>query len=106
MKTRKNRLQSDVNLPTYTEHEYNSNDGMLTTIWGPAMWHYLHTMSFNYPVKPSANEKKNYKKFVLSLQNVLPCSYCRINLKNNFKQYPLQSCHMKNRESFSKYVAI
>jgi hypothetical protein len=88
----------------FTKKHYNAGDGMLTSVWGPAMWHYLHSMSFNYPVKPTIKEKKDYKKFVLSLQHVLPCSYCRINLKNNFKQYPLQSCHMKNRESFSKYV--
>ena len=31
---------------------------MLTTVWGPSMWHYLHTMSFNYPVKPTSLDKK------------------------------------------------
>ena len=56
---------------------------MLTSVWGPSMWHYLHTMSFNYPVKPT-QKKKHYKEFILSLQHVLPCKYCRINLKKNF----------------------
>ena len=88
----------------FSNKEYNSNDGMLTSVWGPAMWHYLHAMSFNYPVNPTGNEKKHYKNFILSLKNVLPCKYCRINLKNNFKQYPLKKCHLMNRESFSKYV--
>lgn len=31
---------------TYTKKEYNSGDGMLTSVWGPSLWHYLHTMSF------------------------------------------------------------
>ena len=31
----------------YNIDEFNSCDGMLTTVWGPGMWHFLHTMSFN-----------------------------------------------------------
>ena len=46
--------------PIYTTDDYNSNDGMLTSIWGPGMWHYLHTMSFNYPVNPTNAEKTHY----------------------------------------------
>ena len=50
---------------------------MLTSIWGPGMWHFLHSMSFNYPVKPSDDDKINYRNFMLSLKNVLPCGKCR-----------------------------
>jgi len=88
----------------YTKKHFYSGDGMLTAVWGPSMWHYLHTMSFNYPVNPTKEEKRDYKNFVISLKNVLPCKYCRINLKNNFKIHPLKECHMKNRETFSKYI--
>jgi len=38
------------------------------------------------------------------LKYVLPCKYCRINLKTNLKQLPIKNCDMKNRETFSKYV--
>ena len=89
---------------TFKKRDYISGDGMLTSVWGPSMWHYMHTMSFNYPVKPSASDKKNYRDFVINLQNVLPCIYCRINLKNNMKALPLKSCHMKDRAAFSRYV--
>ena len=102
-KTYKNR-KTHKNRRTYKKKEYSSGDGMLTTVWGPSMWHYLHTMSFNYPVKPTKEDKKHYRDFILNLQNVLPCRHCRENLKNNFKAHPLQSCHLKNRESFSRYV--
>ena len=47
----------------YDKEDYSSGDGMLTTIWGPSMWHYLHTMSFNYPVKPTTDDKTNYRNF-------------------------------------------
>jgi hypothetical protein len=88
----------------FTKKQYTSGDGMLTTVWGPSMWHYLHTMSFNYPNNPTKEEKEQYKQFVLQLQYVLPCKYCRINLKNNFKNMPIKECHMKNRFTFSKYI--
>ena len=88
----------------YTESDYNSNDGMLTTIWGPSQWHFLHTMSFNYPVNPTYKDKVNYRAYVLSLRNVLPCGKCRANLTVNFKKLPLKMSHMASRETFSKYV--
>jgi hypothetical protein len=88
----------------YTSDEFNSGDGMLTTVWGPPMWHYLHTMSFNYPVNPTDEDKSNYTNFMLSLQYVLPCKYCRINLTTNYRQLPLTMEKLKNRESFSRYV--
>ena len=88
----------------YNNKEYSSGDGMLTTVWGPSMWHYLHTMSFNYPVKPTSIDKKHYRNFILNMQNVLPCGHCRENLKRNFKAHPLKMCNMKNRDTFSRYI--
>ena len=89
---------------TFKINEYSSGDGMLTTVWGPSMWHFLHTMSFNYPVNPTEEDKTHYRDFVINLQYVLPCKYCRQNLANNFKLFPLKMCDMKNRETFSKYL--
>ena len=89
---------------TFKKKDYISSDGMLTTVWGPSIWHYLHTMSFNYPVKPTKEDKKYYKEFILNLQNILPCKYCRINLKENFKKQPIVSDCMKSRHTFSKYI--
>ena len=77
---------------------------MVTKIWGPAFWHSLHTISFNYPVNPSDNEKVWYRNYILSLQNILPCKYCRKNLTTNLKQLPLSMCKMKNRDTFSRYI--
>ena len=42
----------------FNETDFKSGDGMLTSVWGPSLWHSLHTMSFNYPVNPSLEEKK------------------------------------------------
>lgn len=88
----------------FSKKDYLNGDGMLTAVWGPSMWHYLHTMSFNYPINPSIENKKYYKEFILNLQHTLPCKYCRINLINNLKAYPLKACHLKNRDAFSRYI--
>jgi hypothetical protein len=88
----------------YSKKEYESNDGMLTTVWGPGIWHYLHTMSFNYPVHPTEEQKTHYRDFVLNLEYVLPCGKCRKNLRKNFKKLPLTMAIMESRETFSKYI--
>ena len=88
----------------YTNDNYNSGDGMLTSVWGPSLWHYLHIMSFNYPVNPTVNDKKYYRDFVINLKYVMPCKFCRINLKTNFKTLPLTISNMKNRDTFSRYI--
>jgi hypothetical protein len=88
----------------YTKKHYNSNDGMLTMIWGPPIWHFLHCISFNYPVEPSEEDKRHYMDFIYNLKHILPCGKCRKNLKNNFKKLPLKMEHLENRETFSKYV--
>jgi hypothetical protein len=105
-KTRKNRNTHNKTKKnyTYSKNDYKSGDGMLTTVWGPAMWHYLHTMSFNYPVNPTPENKKHYKNFIYNLRYVLPCKYCRINLTNNLKKKPLLMCHMASRSTFSRYI--
>tara|TARA_Y100000389_G_scaffold205125_1_gene263611 strand:+ start:13672 stop:14280 length:609 start_codon:yes stop_codon:yes gene_type:complete len=88
----------------YNKSEYNSGDGMLTTVWGPSIWHYLHIVSFNYPINPKQIEKQKYREIILNMKHTLPCKYCRDNLTKNFQRKPLLFKHMKNRETFSKYV--
>jgi len=89
---------------TFKKKDYLNGDGMLTTIWGPSMWHFLHTMSFNYPVNPTKEDKKHYRDFILSLQYVLPCKYCRQNLKTNLRANPLNMSDMASRDTFSRYI--
>jgi hypothetical protein len=99
LKTKKNKTKK-----IYSKNDYNSGDGMLTSVWGPSAWHLLHTMSFNYPVEPTQEQKHHYRNFVLNLKNVLPCKYCRMNLKTNLKELPLTMECMKNRDTFSRYI--
>ena len=98
-KSRKNKTKK-----VYDNGDFSSGDGMLTSVWGPSLWHYMHTMSFNYPVKPSQEDKKHYRAFIMNLKHVLPCKYCRMNLRKNLKSLPLTNKDLKNRCNFSKWV--
>lgn len=88
----------------YSIEHYQSNDGMLTSVWGPSTWHMLHTISFNYPISPTCQQKTDYMNFIFNLQNVLPCGKCRENLKKNFKRLPLKLKNMESRHTFSLYI--
>ena len=102
-KTRKTRKTKKTR-KTYNKKHYKSNEGMLTTVWGPLLWTFLHTISFNYPVKPSRENKQKYREFIYHLQYILPCRYCRDNIKKNLTVMPLKMKHMKNRERFSRWM--
>jgi len=88
----------------FNDEDYKSGDGMLTSVWGPPLWHFLHTMSFNYPIHPTMDEKRHYMNFVKSLEYILPCKYCRINFKKNLSALPITIETMKSRHTFSKYI--
>ena len=106
MKTRKRfkKKNRKTRKKTYTKEDYDSNDGMLTSVWGPSLWHTLHVMSFNYPIKPTNKQKNDYKRFINCLRCTLPCGKCRKNLKKNLKELPLRNKDLRNRETFSRWI--
>lgn len=95
-----------ANDPIFNKDDFNSGDGMMTSVWGPSMWHSMHTISFNYPVEPTKEEKDTYMKFYKSIGSVLPCRYCRENFKKNLKKVPITMDTMKNRESLSIWTYL
>ena len=70
---------------------------MNQNIWGPHMWFTLHTISFNYPLYPTNEEKKHYTGFIESLKYVIPCGACKKNFKRTLKHLPLQ---LNSRQEF------
>jgi hypothetical protein len=91
-------------IPVFRPENYNSGDGMITSIWGPPAWHFIHTVSFNYPVRPTCEDRKNYRNFVTNLENILPCGKCRKNLRKNFRKLPLENKDLESRATFSLYI--
>ena len=88
----------------FTRRQYKSNNGMMTAVWGPPMWHVLHTISFNYPVKPSAEDKEHYREMIQNLRYTLPCGKCRENLVSNLKSVPLRTEDLNSRDAFSRWM--
>ena len=104
-KTKRNKnIKNKTKKNIFIEEDFNSNNGFLTAIWGPPLWHFLHIISFNYPINPTEENKKQYLKFMLDLKYILPCKKCRENLKKNYKELPITMKDMKNRYTFSLYV--
>ena len=54
-----------------------SNNGFQTPVWGPPAWFFLHTITFNFPLKPTKQDKKNYFTLFKNLEHTLPCRACR-----------------------------
>lgn len=51
--------------------------GFQTSVWGPAAWVFLHTITFSYPDRPNPATRRIFKNFFKSLCSILPCVYCR-----------------------------
>jgi hypothetical protein len=104
IKQQNGRQNKTKKLRVFKKKDFLSGDGFMVSVWGPIFWTALHTMSFNYPITPTKEDKIHYMDFILNLQYILPCKYCRINLTNNFKEKPLTMAQMESRDTFSRYV--
>lgn len=100
----KQKIKTIKKKTIFNKSDLNSNNGMLTSVWGPSMWFTLHLISFNYPGKPSLKQKQEYFNFFKNLGNILPCSYCRQNYKKNIKTVKLNMSVMKNRNTLSLWL--
>lgn len=84
----------------------NKNNGLITKLWGPPAWEYLHSVSFGYPMEPTDEQKNNYKNFFLNVGHTLPCKFCR-NSYNDFinsNDTKLNENDLKNRENLSRWL--
>ena len=71
---------------------------MNQNLWGPHLWFFLHTVSFNYPIKPTKDDKERVLSFLYSVQPVIPCKICRTHFKRNLSESP------PNLDSRKKFV--
>ena len=76
---------------------------MNQNIWGPHLWFSLHTISFNYPLNPTQEERNNFKNFFLNLQEVIPCSICKKNYIRHLKEHPIDN-FLNNKKSLVYWV--
>ena len=92
----------------------NSNSGLMTKVWGPPGWMFLHSITFGYPANPSSfdNETKQpkgttvtkYRAFFQDLGWVFPCVYCRNSYKQFLKELPLTDTVLSSRDNLVKWL--
>lgn len=70
--------------------------------WGPAAWHFFHTITFAYNLKPSEEEKAKIKEFFeKTVPDILPCANCSAHYRELIAKNPVRP---ENRESLSKWL--
>lgn len=89
---------------TFSDKDYDSSDGMNVNFWGKILWTFLHTISFNYPVSPTEEDKDHYHDFLMSLKYVIPCKACRENYKKNLELVGYSRECLRDRKSFSMFI--
>jgi hypothetical protein len=73
----------------------NVDNGMMTKVWGPAGWLFLHSVAYGYPyvINPDnpdhITKKEDYYKFFYYLGRIFPCKYCRESYQQFLKEIPL-----------------
>jgi hypothetical protein len=62
---------------------------MQTSEWGPCLWNFGHTVSFNYPLEPSLAKKQQHKEYFYNIKNIMPCSFCRVSFAKFIQELPI-----------------
>jgi hypothetical protein len=91
--------------------ESNENNGMMTKVWGPPAWIFLHCVTFGYPVDPDKFDAENnqiegttkmrYKQFFEYVKYIFPCKYCRISYAEYLEEEPVD---VENRKTLTKWL--
>jgi len=87
---------SDVKLPENIDYsKYDSTGGMSTRNWGPHAWDFLFTSIMGrYPIKVKTDEHRkimnDFKILLTSLDNILPCIFCRNSFTVFLKELPIE----------------
>lgn len=71
-------------------------------IWGESGWTLIHCITYTYPDNPSPSDIKNYETFFLSLQNVLPCPYCKEHYSKYIQNNPIKT-HLSSKNKIINY---
>lgn len=76
--------------------------GMMSKVWGPPAWLFLHCVTMCY----DPSRKKAYKLFFRHLKDVLPCAKCRENYSKIISSGPLKlkDEHFASKESLSEWL--
>jgi hypothetical protein len=106
-----NSISNDIsngNLNNNNNIDPNIHNGMMTKVWGPAGWLFLHCITFGYPYELDMNKKEDldkaikYKNFFKLIGEVLPCRYCRESYLDFINEHPIDP-NLVSREKLTKW---
>ena len=87
----------------------SENNGMITKIWGPPAWVFLHTVVMGYPAKldetlsDHVTRKNSMTMFFNHISNILPCKYCRESYNHFITEMPIDK-HLSSRIELAKWL--
>ena len=74
-------------------------------IWGPHLWHFLHTFAASVPEVIEDEERRDaIKEFIEALPFVLPCQTCAVHYDKMLDDYPVTPQVLATRKSLSAYI--
>jgi len=103
----RNHKYSIDNLPKdmHSIDTNNTNNGLITKIWGPPGWEFFHSVTFGYPINPTTEQQKDYMDYFTVIGKVFPCKYCRESYQEFIKEGDtiLTLDQMRSRETLTKW---
>lgn len=87
----------------------DKNNGMMTKVWGPAGWVFLHASVMGYPVKIDEDDRKDRKRkrktkeFFESIGYIFPCKYCRESYQQFIKELPIDD-FLSTRKKLARWL--
>jgi len=84
--------------------------GMMTKVWGPGCWVFLHCLVNGYPDKIDPNNKedvtrkKHTKLFLENFPYILPCKYCRQSCIKFVDELPSLEKALDSKKSLCKWM--
>lgn len=74
--------------------------GISPSRWGPCAWGLIHYVALAYPKRPTRRHREQYRAFVHSLQHVLPCEKCRLNMTRHLQCGTLDVALASGKDAF------
>lgn len=100
---------ADAPFKTNNPDNADSNNGLITSIWGPPTWESFHAITFGFPIRPTDEQKQKYLSYFTLLGDVLPCIFCRrsyqqfINDSDEISNTILNINTVDSRETLTKW---
>ena len=92
-----------------TGNDSNRDNGMITKVWGPPGWLFLHCITFGYPFKidptnaEHVQKQRDYRDFFHLIGKVFPCRYCRDSYLLFIKDLPIEKS-LDSRDSLCRWL--